>query len=90
MSSEVPAVSWFGGLSLDHIVCNLADPSMVKCLDARVQDLQQRVTAVCRRRKWTLEWLKARDPETLDDEAKLVLDAQALIEYLEYLRRGSS
>ncbi|NIV34274.1 MAG: hypothetical protein GWN58_33905 [Anaerolineae bacterium] len=89
MSSEVPAVSW-SGISLDYVVCNLSDPSMVKCLDDRVRDLQARVTSICRKRKWTIEWLKARDPETLDDEAKIVLEAHDLIEYLEYLRRGSA
>jgi hypothetical protein len=62
---------------------------MVKCLDDRVRDLQARVNEICRKRKWTLEWLRACDPEALEDEARIVLDAQSLIEYLEYLRRGS-
>lgn len=89
MSSEVAAVSW-AGISLDYVICNLSDPSMVKCLDDRVRDLQQQVMTICRKNKWTIEWLRSRDPETLDDEAKLVLQAQDLVEYLEYLRRGSA
>jgi hypothetical protein len=87
-SSELPAVSW-SGISLDYVVSSLSDPSMAKCLDDRVRDLQRRITAICLRRRWTIDWLQTRDPETLDDEARLVLDAQALIEYLEYLRQGS-
>jgi len=90
MSSEMPAVSWSGTLSLDYVVSNLSDPSMVKCLDDHIRDLQAQVNEICRKRKWTIDWLKNRDPETLDDEAKLVLNAQSLIEYLEYLRRGSA
>jgi hypothetical protein len=89
MSSELPAVSWVG-ISLDYVICNLSDPSMVKCLDDRVRDLQQQITAICRKRKWTIEWLRSLDPETLDDEARIVLQAYELIDYLEYLRRGSA
>jgi len=88
VSVEVPAVSW-SDLSLDYVVSNLSDPSMVKCLDDRVRDLQEQVDLICRKRKWTLEWLRSLDPESLEDEACLVLEAQSLIEYLEYLRRGS-
>lgn len=89
MSSEVPAVLW-SGPRLDYLVANLSDPGMVKCLDDRVRDLQQRVTEICLKHRWTLEWLRSLDPESLSNEARIVLDAQALIEYLEYLRRGSA
>jgi len=88
MSSDFPAVSLRGGLSLDYVVTNLAEPHMVKTLDDRVSDLRQRIDTICRERGWTVEWLQQRDAETLDNEAKMVLETHALIEYLEYLRRG--
>lgn len=89
MSAEFPAVALRENTqSLDFIVKHLSDPHMVKSLDDRVSDLKQRIGQICRERGWTVEWLQQRDAETLDSEAKMVLEAQALIEYLEYLRRG--
>jgi hypothetical protein len=89
MSMEVPAIMQ-DQVNLDYVVCNLSDPRMAKCLDDRIQSLQQTINEICRKRNWTLQWLQSRDPETLDDEARIVIEAQALIEYLEYLRRGSA
>lgn len=75
--------------SLDWVVKNLSDPAMVLTLDQRVEALQAQVDEICKRRGWSLDWLKHLDEEAMDPEARLVRTAIELIDYLEYLRRGS-
>lgn len=88
-STEIPAVLW-PEVNLDLVVTNsLADPRMVKCLDDRVKDIRERIRLTCHKHRWTLAWIQSQDPEMLGVEARLVLDAYNLIEYLEYLKRGS-
>jgi len=89
MSLEVTHAHAAPMKSLDSVVRNLSDPAMVKSLDERVEALQAQVDEVCKRRGWTIEWLKHLDTEAIDPEARLVLSALDLIGYLEYLRRGA-